>query len=104
MANNYNQNIGTKWTRCKSIFISNSLNYSNAVNFGEELILRIPGEDDITLPKVGNITMLLEQPTYELYDPITGDLTVETITSNRLNKILYSLYLKTAKTRDLAMP
>ena len=100
---NYNETpvVGSTWTRCANIYISNMYGVTPVITFGEQQLVVL----DTLSPMVVNTNQSCFtefDPTAEIVilDPATGTPTGQTVTQQQLYDILYSLYIATAQARD----
>lgn len=95
---------GNSYTRCKELYISNPMAGmgSPRVTFIEEEVLNIDANtrqvDAGSCKKIFNSPELIA-----LRNPITSELTGDTLSHEMLYVILYSLYMQTALERDAAL-
>ena len=102
MTNYLETNVsGTSWKRCADITIRNPLNSIPSAIFIEEKVINI----DTDTFKQNDGTCFVEfdptSGTFPVLDPSTGQPTGDIATHQELYRLLYSLYMQTALTRDL---
>lgn len=101
---NYNEQsvTGTEWTRCKRIVIDNPLAAQPAIRFDEEAALTTSVNTTMK-NALGYLTVQFDPTSViDLYDPITGEATGQTVTQGEIYALVYSAYLTAAKARDVA--
>jgi len=93
---------GTKWQRCSRIDIDNRINVTPTVAFYEEVAINT-GEEVIT-KDVGQLYLQFDQiaanKSYDIINPETG-VVVDSMTGQQIYAVLHSLYMATAKSRDI---
>lgn len=100
---NYNETpvVGSTWTRCSSIYISNTYGVTRNITFGEQQLIVIENQPPLVVnTNTSCATQFDATANIEILDPETGDPTGQTVTQQELYNILYSLYIATAKARD----
>mgnify|MGYP003352253880 CR=1 FL=1 len=98
---NYKETTGeaSAYTRCNRIFIENPKDGSKRVTFNEEKLVNINGE--AIKQEIGSCTAIFNPvEIIPLIDIATLEPTGETITHLDAYKMLFSLYIATAKHRD----
>lgn len=100
---NYNESTvaGTAWQRCHTVTIRNPLGGAPTIEFGEERVIALDGEDMRTWV-AGCIKAFSPTGQFPLLDPETNLPTGQTMTHAGLYQALYSLYMQTAAERDAA--
>lgn len=94
---------GSTWTRCRTVTVINPHSSTNqtpmayfqeekAVAFGDTVLLSDRGSCGIAFDESASVPIL---------DPQTGQPTGQTFTHADLYKMLFSLYMDTAKKRDI---
>ena len=99
---NYNEQSGTgqSWQRCNNVMISNPLDGTPYAVFQEEIVVQM-GPNKLRQP-LTSCSKLFEPTTMvDIIDPSTGNATGEQFSHYDLYVYLYSLYINTAKERDL---
>ena len=110
---NYKQDnvVGTTWTRCRAIVISNPLpgkgdkdivtgvTKGPSCSFNEEIVLSINNEVQTINSGAFSVDFNPDN-IITLIDTNTGSNTGETITHAKLYQIFYSLYMENALKRD----
>lgn len=93
---------GQAWQRCRQIVIDNRRGAPPNVRFDEERILLLDdGSEAASL--LGNLTLDYDpERLIPLRDPVSGELTGETLSYGAVYQVLYSAYLDAALARDAA--
>lgn len=99
---------GTRWTRCNRISILNPHSSQGApsVVFDEEDAIAI-GSSIVTLPcSLAPIPFVNFNPSevIDIYDPMTGEKTANTITMGEIYALMFSAYMTKATMRDQTPP
>lgn len=90
---------GTKWRRCETVTIRNTLNTVPCILFVEEDVAQIA--NTVMHNHVGVLVKEFSPTnTIQLLDPSSGEPTGDTLSHGELYTILYSLYIQTARERD----
>ena len=100
---NYNETpvVGSTWTRCSSVYISNTYNVIPTITFGEQQLIVIENQPPLVVnTNTSCMAQFVATADIQIVDPITGNPTGQTVTQQQLYDILYSLYIATAKERD----
>jgi len=89
----------TKWRRCHEVHIYNPTEGKRTIRFDEQDVVSAP--DGAIAKYMGMITADYNAAeSFPLLNPSTGAATGATMTHEQLYTALYSLYMKTATTRD----
>jgi len=89
----------TMWRRCHEVHIYNPTEGKKTIRFDEQDVVSTPA--GAIAKYMGLITKESEAAeTFPLLDPRTGNANVATMTHVELYRAIYSLYMKTATTRD----
>lgn len=98
---NYNESTvtGTSWQRCHTVTIRNPLGGAPKIEFAEERVIALDGEDMQTWVE-GCSKSFSPTGQFPLLDPETNLPTGLTMTHADLYMALYSLYMQTAAERD----
>lgn len=91
------------WRRAYSVRLDNPINDPNerSVVFSEEDVVEM-GDRTITTPVSTVRSGFTPEATFELVNPLTGELLGQTVSHQELYIMLASLYLDLAAARDLA--
>ena len=101
---NYNETsvVGNTWTRCSNIYIGNIYNVTPTITFGEQQLIVLDNIPPMVVNSNTNCSADFDATAnIEILDPTTGNATGQTVTQQQLYNILYSLYIATAKARDV---
>lgn len=100
---NYNESTvtGTSWQRCHTVTIRNPLGGAPKIEFAEERVIAMEGEDMRTWV-AGCEKEFSASGVFPLLDPQTNQPTGQSMTHEALYQALYSLYMQTAAERDAA--
>ena len=90
---------GSTWQRCHTVTISNQLGKPPRVDFQEEKVIALVG-DDIHQWTSGCTKAFDAAAEFPLLDPVTNTPTGQTMTHAGLYQALYSLYMQAAAERD----
>jgi hypothetical protein len=95
---------GTSWTRANRVMILNpfEVDIPKQISFFEETIAKIDGTT-IKADSGYCSAYYSSDKLIELINPETGESTGESITQSKIYQAIYSLYLATAKARDLQL-
>ena len=90
---------GKLWRRCFVMRIENPLQGEKVATFFEEDVVKIG--DNIVSKEVAQTRMVFEEgASFDIYDPISGNKTENTMSHEELYAILFSLYMTAATKRD----
>jgi hypothetical protein len=100
---NYNETnvVGSTWTRCSSVYISNVYDSVPSITFGEQQLIVLENQNPLVVNTNNSCSALFDaNGSIIVLDPATGNPTGQTVTQQQLYDILYSLYIATAAERD----
>jgi len=93
---------GESWQRCQQVVVENHRGSDPAVRFDEERVVALADGEESRKP-LGSLVMPYDPSApIELRDPVSGDLTGESVTQADVYQILYSAYMNAAIARDEA--
>lgn len=100
---NYHESTvtGTSWQRCHTVTIRNPLDGAKKIEFAEERVIALDGEDMRTWV-VGCERLFVPGEQFKILNPETNQPTGQVMTHAQLYQALYSLYMQTALERDAA--
>ena len=101
---NYNEQgvTGAEWQRAKRIVIVNPLGGTPEIRFDEETVLTTSAGQTIHNPH-GYLNVAFDpDAVIDIYNPLTGEATGQTVTQGEVHALLYSAYLTAATARDAA--
>lgn len=109
---NYKQEVvaGSKWRRCRQIIIDNNFGTTPRLVFQEQDVVDFGGGQYV-FKEVHPSSAVVPYPltttfdantTIEIYNPLTGEKTGQTMTHGEVYAILYSAYMNAAISRDNA--
>lgn len=101
---------GNKWRRCRQIVIDNTLGNTPRLVFQEQDVIDLGGgeyvsKDVFSVPAMGFFplaTQFDQNTSIQIYNPLTGQPTGQTMTHGEIYAILYSAYMDAALRRDAA--
>lgn len=101
---NYNESTvsGTSWQRCHTVTVRNPLGGTPKIEFAEERVIALEGEDMRTWV-AGCEKNFSPSETFPLLDTQTNQPTGQTMSHADLYQALHSLYMQTARERDTAV-
>jgi hypothetical protein len=94
---------GTQWQRCNDVHIRNPLGQTPTVAMAEELVTAM-GAQTYSKP-VGYLSFpFVPSETIVILNPLTGQITGQTMTMQDVYVALWSVYMAKAAERDAAGP
>ena len=91
---------GQVWQRCSQIVIDNHRHAVPTVRFEEERVVALDTGDELRKPAAGITQDFDPALAVPLRNPVTGELTGDSITYAEVYAILYSAYIAAATARD----
>jgi hypothetical protein len=91
---------GQVWQRCSQIVIDNPRHAVPTVRFEEERVVSLDTGDELRKPAPGITQDFDPALTVPLRNPVTGELTGDSISYAEVYAILYSAYIAAATARD----
>ena len=92
---------GKSWQRCYVITVANPYASTPSIVFSEEVLTLLGDKSHRT--SVLSVSLNYDpEKTFDLYDPVTLELTGQTMTHHEMYLALFGAYMTTAKARDAA--